>query len=249
MEYKVVLEAFEGPLDLLMHLIEKEKVDIYDIPIAKIADQYIEYIKDIQSVDLDMASEFLVMAATLLEIKSKMLLPVSNAENEKEEIEEGDPREELVMRLLEYKKYKLAAENLKLKGDIQSKIFFKQKEELDEFMVQDSFELEEIDFRELLLAYSNIINRYLEDSSENELTEIEREELTIDECMNDLILIIKSKKEVKFNELFSENMTRTRIVVMFLSILELMKIKAIKVFQENNFSDILIKIKESKEKN
>lgn len=249
MEYKVVLEAFEGPLDLLMHLIEKEKVDIYDIPIAKIADQYIEYIKDIQSVDLDMASEFLVMAATLLEIKSKMLLPVSNAENEKEEIEEGDPREELVMRLLEYKKYKLAAENLKLKGDIQSKIFFKQKEELDEFMVQDSFELEEIDFKELLLAYSNIINRYLEDSSENELTEIEREELTIDECMNDLILIIKSKKEVKFNELFSENMTRTRIVVMFLSILELMKIKAIKVFQENNFSDILIKIKESKEKN
>lgn len=247
MEYKVVLEAFEGPLDLLMHLIEKEKVDIYDIPIAKIADQYIEYIKDMKSIDLDMASEFLVMAATLLEIKSKMLLPVSDSEEE--DTEEIDPREELVNRLLEYKKYKLASEELRLKGKVQSKVFYKQKEELDEFMIQDSFELEEIDFTELLLAYSNIISKYVEDSNEIDLTEIERDEWTIEECMNDLLSIIKNKKEIKFDDLFVEKMTRTRVVVMFLSILELIKIKAIRVFQENNFGDINIKIKESKDRN
>ncbi len=248
MEYKVILEAFEGPLDLLMHLIEKEKVDIYDIPIAKITDQYIEYIKTMQSIDLNMTSEFLVMAATLLEIKSKMLLPASNVEDEQLEMEEIDPREELVKRLLEYKKYKMAAENLKTKGDIQSKVFFKQKEELEEFMGQDSFELEKVDFNELIAAYFTILNRCKEETSEIELTEIQRDELTIEECMNDIEGIIKHNKEIKFNELFNENMTKTRVVIVFLSILELIKLKIIKVAQEKNFGEIIIKISEPKDR-
>ncbi|WIV10971.1 segregation/condensation protein A [Proteiniborus sp. MB09-C3] len=246
MEYKVVLEAFEGPLDLLMHLIEKEKVDIYDIPIAKITDQYIDYIKTMQNIDLDMTSEFLVMAATLLEIKSKMLLPASNREDEQLEMEEIDPREELVKRLIEYKKFKMAAENLKVKGDIQSKVFFKHKEELEEFMEQDSFELEKIDFKELLLAYANILNKSKDDTKEIKLAEIQRDELTIEECMGDLESIIKQKKKIRFDELFNENMTKIKVVVTFLSILELIKLKIIKVVQEQNFGEIIIKSNNSR---
>lgn len=245
MEYKVILETFEGPLDLLMHLIEKEKVDIYDIPIAKITDQYIEYIKSMQSIDLNMTSEFLVMAATLLEIKSRMLLPVSNVDDEQLELEELDPREELVKRLLEYKKYKEVAESLKAKGDIQSKVFFKQKEELGEFMGQDSFELEKIDFDELVTAYFNILKKCKEVTNEVELAEIQRDELTIEECMNDIAIIVKQKKKIKFNELFNENMTRTKVVIVFLSVLELIKLKIIKVVQEQNFGEIIIKIIDS----
>ncbi|WP_352417859.1 segregation/condensation protein A [Proteiniborus sp.] len=245
MEYKVILETFEGPLDLLMHLIEKEKVDIYDIPIAKITDQYIEYIKSMQSIDLNMTSEFLVMAATLLEIKSRMLLPVSNVDDEQLELEELDPREELVKRLLEYKKYKEVAESLKAKGDIQSKVFFKQKEELGEFIGQDSFELEKIDFDELVTAYFNILKKCKEVTNEVELAEIQRDELTIEECMNDIAIIVKQKKKIKFNELFNENMTRTKVVIVFLSVLELIKLKIIKVVQEQNFGEIIIKIIDS----
>ncbi|SCG83338.1 segregation and condensation protein A [Proteiniborus sp. DW1] len=241
MEYKVVLEAFEGPMDLLMHLIEKEKVDIYDIPIAKITDQYIEYIQGMQSIDLNLTSEFLVMAATLLEIKSKMLLPKSSSDDEQLEMEEADPREELVRRLVEYKKFKLVAENLKTKGDTQSKIFFKQKEELEEFMEQDSFELEKIDFKELFLAYMNILNKSKESIKKINLAEIQRDELTIEDCMDDLENVIKEKKKVKFNELFKEDSTKNRVVVIFLSILELIKLKKIKVVQEKNFGDIVIK--------
>lgn len=241
MEYKVVLEAFEGPMDLLMHLIEKEKVDIYDIPIAKITDQYIEYIQGMQNIDLNLTSEFLVMAATLLEIKSKMLLPKSSSDDEQLEMEEADPREELVRRLVEYKKFKLVAENLKTKGDTQSKIFFKQKEELEEFMEQDSFELEKIDFKELFLAYMNILNKSKESIKKINLAEIQRDELTIEDCMDDLENVIKEKKKVKFNELFKEDSTKNRVVVIFLSILELIKLKKIKVVQEKNFGDIVIK--------
>lgn len=241
MEYKVILEAFEGPLDLLMHLIEKEKVDIYDIPIAKITDQYIEYVRSMQNIDLNLTSEFLVMAATLLEIKSKMLLPKSNREDEQLEMEEIDPREELVRRLIEYKKFKAAAESLKVKGDTHSKIFFKQKEELEEFMEQDTFELEKIDFKELLLAYLNILNRTQKDTKKINLAEIQRDELTIEDCMDDIENVIRQKKKVKFDELFIEGITKNKVVVIFLSILELIKLKRIKVIQEQNFGDIIIR--------
>jgi len=241
MEYKVVLEAFEGPLDLLLHLIEKEKVDIYDIPIAKITDQYLEYINTMKSIDLDMTSEFLLMAATLLEIKSKMLLPSSNDNEEQLEFEEVDPREELVRKLLEYKKYKAAAEKLKIRADIHSKVFFKRKEELEEFLGQDSLEIENVDFEELLIAYLNVLNKTNVNLKEIKLTEIQRDEITIEECMKKLENIIKEKKKVKFEELFNEKISKIKIVVTFLAILELAKLKIIKIAQENNFGEIIIK--------
>lgn len=242
MEYKVVLEAFEGPLDLLLHLIEKEKVDIYDIPIAKITDQYIEYINNMESVDLNMTSEFLLMAATLLEIKSKMLLPSNSSDDEEQlEFEEVDPREELVRKLLEYKKYKIAAEKLKMRADVYSRVFFKRKEELEEFLGQDSLEIEKLDFKDLLLAYLNLLNKSNINLEEIKLTEIQRDEITIEECMKNLENIIREKKKVKFEELFNEKISKIKIVVTFLAILELAKLKIIKIAQENNFGEIIIK--------
>ncbi|MGF7057038.1 segregation and condensation protein A [Brassicibacter mesophilus] len=242
MDYKIVLESFEGPLDLLFHLIEKEKVDIYDIPIAKITDQYISYIKSMQEIDLDITSEFLVMAANLLEIKSKMLLPSKkDIEGEQLEIEDVDPREELVRRLLEYKKFKMAAEELKSKGDIRSKIYFKPKEELDDFVQQDdNFELDGLELKELIKVYNKVIVRCLEYEKKINVTEIQRDEITIEESMANITTIIKDKKTIEFEELFEGIFTRSRIVVTFLSILELIKLKIIKVVQDKNFEEITI---------
>lgn len=248
MEYKVVLDSFEGPLDLLLHLIEKEKVDIYDIPIARITDQYVKYIRNMEKLDLNLTSEFLVMAATLLEIKSKMLLPNNKKEDEQLELEEADPREALVKRLLEYKKYKLAAEKLKVREQVHSKVFFKQKEEVEEFFDQDSFELDKIDFDKLLIAYNAILKRCNETANRVDLTEIQRDEITIEDCMDDLLNTIKEKQEIDIFSIFEENLTKVRIIVIFLSLLELIKLKIIKVVQKENFGNIIIKINKSMDK-
>lgn len=245
MEYKIVLETFEGPLDLLLHLIEKEKVDIYDIPISKITDQYIAYIKSMQYFDLDIASEFLVMAANLLEIKSKMLLPSSkDNEDEQLEIEDVDPREELVRRLLEYKKYKLAAGELKNKGEIQSMVFYKPREEIGEFLQDDDdFELEGLELEDLIKYYNKIITKCSEQERKVNIREIQRDDMTIEECMTKVTFLIKEKKIVKFEELFEGIYTRSRIIITFLSILELIKLKTIRVIQGCNFEEIVIKLK------
>ena len=247
MDYKIVLESFEGPLDLLFHLIEKEKVDIYDIPIAKITDQYISYIKSMQEIDLDITSEFLVMAANLLEIKSKMLLPSKkDVEGQQLEIEDADPREDLIKRLLEYKKFKMAAEELKSKGDIRSKLYFKPKEEIDKFIQQDdNFDLDGLELNELIKLYNKVMVRCLEYEKEINATEIQRDEITIEESMTNITSLIKDKKIVEFEELFEGVFTRSRIVVTFLSVLELIKLKIIKVIQESNFEEIIIKLNQT----
>ena len=131
MDYKIMLDAFEGPMDLLLHLIDKAEIDIYDIPISHIAEQFLDYIRHMEDINLGVTAEFLVMAATLLEIKSKMLLPnKSTSDNIQIEMEEIDPRAELVRRLVEYKKYKNAAEELRLFEILQSKVYYKPKEDL-----------------------------------------------------------------------------------------------------------------------
>ncbi len=128
MEYKIVLESFEGPMDLLLHLIDEAEIDIYDIPINEITEQYIDYITKMEEMDLEVTSEFLVMASTLLEIKSKMLLPqVDKNDGEQLEMEEADPRLELVKRLVEYKKFKYASRELRNYEEIQKKVFLQAK--------------------------------------------------------------------------------------------------------------------------
>ncbi|WP_050356268.1 segregation and condensation protein A [Gottschalkia purinilytica] len=244
MKYKVILEGFEGPLDLLYHLIEKEKVDIYDIPIAKITDQYIAYIETMQELDLEITSEFLVMAATLLEIKSKMLLPSKKEKDgEQLEMEESDPRAELVKRLIEYKKYKQAAEKLKDKEELHSKLYYKPKEEIEYLITDDDFTLEGLDLNKLIDSYKSILKKCIILDSQIDYKEIQRDEITIEESIENILDIINYRKKINFEELFEDKLTRSKIVVTFLALLELIKQKVIIIKQENNFDQIIIKLK------
>ncbi len=248
MEYKVVLKTFEGPLDLLYHLIEKNKVDIYDIPIAEITKQYIEYIESMKVLDLNITSEFLVMVATLLEIKSKMLLPSSN-DDEDDLNEEGvDPREELIKRLLEYKKYKNAAEELKIKENVQKKVFFKPMEEIEQFIDFDQPKLEGVQLTDLFKAFNDLMRRQKLDDDTFDITEIERDEITIEEAMKNLLEIISHSEKVRFQDLFKNDLNKLQIIVTFLSILELIRLNIITFIQEYNFGDILIFKKNTVEK-
>lgn len=240
MEYNVILKTFEGPLDLLLHLIEKNEVDIYDIPIAEITEQYISYLGDMKVLDLEITSEFLVMAATLLEIKSKMLLPKKVNEGQQLEMEEVDPRQELVRRLIEYKKYKQAAEQLKSKEEAQKKVYFKPREELEQFFFDnEEVALEGIDLLDLIKTFKKIMKKK-KINSEIDIKEIERDEITIEECIERIRRIIFIKQKVTFEELFDDSTNKISVVVTFLSILELIKLKEIKIRQETNFGDIII---------
>lgn len=240
MEYKVVLETFEGPLDLLLHLIEKAEVDIYDIPISKITDQYMEYLTKMEKLDLEVTSEFLVMASTLLEIKSKMLLPKSkDNENTDNEEEQEDPRYDLVKRLLEYKRYKVASEQLREIEKSQNKVFYKPQEDLSHFETEDEV-LEDLDLEKLIKALKNILKKKNKSYEPVNFDEIHRDEITLDECIDNVKNKLEERDRIKFTELFNENVTRTEIVVTFLSILEVVRLKYATVIQEEDFSDILI---------
>lgn len=245
MEYKIILESFEGPLDLLLHLIDKAQINIYDIPINEITEQYIEYITKMEELDLEVTSEFLVMAATLLEIKSRMLLPQLSRENNREqlEMEEVDPRLELVKRLVEYKKYKYASKELQNFEKVQRKVYNKPREELSHFLEEDT-ELEEMDIDKLLKALNNLLLKNKEIQTSININEIQREEYTLDKCVEKIKQKLEQKEIIKFSRLFDKNSNRSEIVVTFLSILELIRVKYIIIYQESNFSDILIKRKD-----
>lgn len=239
MKYDIKIGSFEGPLDLLLNLISKEKIDIYDIPINVITKQYMEYIYNMDKIDLELASDFILMASTLMEIKSKMLLPASILDDESDE----DPREELVKRLLEYKKYKDAALLLKEYENCEQKAYYKPREDLSYLVEDDS--LDQIDLNELLASIKNIISSRREEIRENDSKEIVREKYNVKECSNNIIKKIKIKKKVFFTDLLSEDVTSDEIVTYFLSILELIRMKIILVSQYNNFSNIVIERKES----
>ena len=199
MEYKIVLETFEGPLDLLLHLIEKAKVDIYDIPISDITDQYMLYLDNMKELDLEIASEFIVMASTLLEIKSKMLLPAKNNTNDniQMEMEETDPRAELVRRLIEYKKYKKVAEEFKIQELNQNKVFYKPKEEFA--YTKEDVELENLDLDELVKVLNKVLSKKNKKVKPINIDEIQREEVTLEECIKK----IKYELEIKNKILYS----------------------------------------------
>ena len=240
MKYIVELETFQGPFDLLFHLIEKNEVDIYDIPILEITDQYIEYLETMKVLDLEVTSEFLVMASTLLEIKSRMLLPCKEKKEDMQN-EEGDPRSELIKKLLEYKKFKEVANDLKLKEELQQKIFCKPREEINHFSDEgEQLMLEDIKLIDLFDAFNKIIKRKGHIETEINIKEIQRDEITIEESMEKIKEIIGINNKIKFDDLFCDIRTRVSIVVTFLAILELIKLKEIKIKQENNFEDIII---------
>ena len=228
--YTVRLEVFEGPLDLLLHLIKREQVDIYDIPIATITDQYLDYLNMMRSLNLDVAGEFLLMAATLLHIKSKMLLP-SPLEEEEEEGE--DPRAELVNRLLEYQKYKEAAARLH-ERDILDRDIFVQGYQGE---VSEDGGLIEVGVFELIEALKDVLNR----SSLEAAYDITLDRITIEERIAQILEVVKLEGSgLLFSSLFSGASSKEDIIISFLAILELIRMRMIKVYQKAPFGPIEI---------
>ncbi|QXM06072.1 segregation/condensation protein A [Crassaminicella indica] len=243
MSYNVKLEVFEGPFDLLFHLIEKSKVDIYNIPIKDIAEQYVQYIEDMKKFDLEITSEFLVMAATLIEIKSKMLLPKKQEKQIEMELDQEDPRQDLVKRLIAYKKYKNIASKLKDREEVYTKIFYKQPEQFDEFLKSNEKEVEDLEIKDLVKAFNRLISRRKKVSESNviDIRKIKREEITIEDKIEQIKKFFKEHVALAFEELFANPFDRNEIVVTFLALLELIKLKFIVVQQNKIFGDIVVK--------
>lgn len=239
MSYQIKLPVFEGPFDLLFHLIEKSEVDIYDIPIAEITEQYLEYIAAMQMFDLDVASEFLVMAATLLSIKAKMLLPKPPVIDEELGEDETDPRDELVEKLLEYKKFKVMAEYLQNKEVYMSTVYTRPNEqEMFMHLFSEENPLEGINMNNLLEALKEVLDRAVE----NNLTgEIQRDEVTVKDKMKEIMRrIFFNKKGIAFKDLFSRSASKVEIIITFLAILELIKLGNIRAYQPRAFAELMI---------
>lgn len=239
----VKLTAFEGPLDLLLFLIEKNKVNIYDIPIVTITEQYLEYVNQMEQNDMDVMSEFLVMAATLIRIKAKMLLPGQDKEEDMEE----DPREELVRRLLEYKMYKYAAYELRdMQLDAGLAVYKKPtipkevkqyKEEIDPATLVDGMTLAKLNE-----IFKSIMRKQIDkvDPIRSKFGTIEKEEVNIEDKMKEIRETVRGLKGISFRTLLDMQATKLNVIVTFMSILELMKVGAIAIRQEELFGDIVI---------
>jgi len=231
MSYKLRLDKFEGPLDLLLHLIKQNEVDVSDIPIATIADQYIEYLDMMKELDLEIASEFLVMAATLMEIKSRMLLPTQPDEEDLEE----DPRFELIEQILEYKKYKELSTHLGDLHERESHFFQRDFREDVDMEVQEP--LIEVSLFELLQAFQ----RVLEYASVDPFREVTLDEVSVEEMMQDLRAMLHERKNVLLEEIF-KNRPHSKIVLIttFLALLELIRLNEAVARQTRLFDEIRI---------
>jgi segregation and condensation protein A len=230
-ELKLVLGDFAGPLDLLLYLIRQEQVNVYDIPIARITDEYLAYLRMMQSMDIAVASDFLVMAATLIEIKSRMLLPQDPTVG----IEElsDDPRRELVERLLEHQKYKAAAEMLWSRATVEQAVYTRAPLEID----KNNPEISAGAF-DLLRVFQEILTR----RKEEVLMEIERDEVTMAQMLERLRNMIFSAGELNLREFFEQSQTRRELVLAFLSVLELVRTTEIRLFQRQTFGEIVARI-------
>ncbi len=231
MNYKIRLEIFEGPLDLLLYLIKKDELDIYDIPITRVTTQYLEYLNLMEQLDLDVAGDFLVMAATLMQIKSKMLLPPDpNATD----VEELDPRAELVRRLLEYKAIKEAAEDLRGFEGQRSGIFTRMGIE-PEIETSDSPFIE-VSIFDLMTAFAKIL-KGLPQTSAHEVT---KDEFTVADKVHDIFHRLTKQAVIRFSSLFKQSRNKYEAITIFLAILELARLREVLVQQSEHFDDIEI---------
>jgi len=243
MDFSYKLESFEGPLDLLLHLIEKNKVNIYDIPIAMITEQYLEYVKHMEEESLDVVSEFLVMAATLLDIKAKMLLP----KEVNEEGEEEDPRSELVARLLEYKTYKYMSLELKDMELDAEKIFYKsptipkEVEQYEQPVDLDKL-LDGVTLAKLQQIFQSVLKRQKEkiDPVRSTFGTIKKEPVSLEQKIASVMSYARKNRKFSFRGMLSKQKDKTEVVVTFLALLELMKVGKIYLTQENLFDDMMI---------
>ena len=239
----VKLEVFDGPLDLLLHLIEKNKVDIFDIPIVLITEQYIEYVSQMDTRDMDMMSEFLVMAATLVKIKSKMLLPREETDEEEEE----DPRKELVERLLEYKMYKYVSFELKDRQFDAARVFYKEPsipEEIKNYKEEVDFDelLSDVTLSKLQSIFYSVMQKQEDkiDPIRSKFGEIEKEDINIEDQMIFLENYARSHGSFSFRKVLGTGSGKGYVIVTFLGILEMMKTGILRIEQEDIFGDIRI---------
>ncbi len=232
--YEIKLDVFEGPLDLLLYLIRKNEVDIYDIPIALITRQYMEYIDAMKSLNLDLAGEYLVLAATLTHIKSRMLLPPS----EEEEEEEEDPRQELVRQLLEYEAFKEAALGLDRMKILGRDVF--SRDHIFDDSGEEGETLREIGIFELVEAF----RRVTLGADQHDIMEIDVEKISLSERINDIVDELEKRGELTFSDLLGETGSRKRLIYTFLAILELMKLRIIRAYQAVPYGVIRIRLAE-----
>ncbi|HJB00440.1 MAG TPA: segregation/condensation protein A [Candidatus Mediterraneibacter merdavium] len=239
----VKLEVFEGPLDLLLHLIDKNKIDIYDIPIVEITNQYMEYIRNMQREDLNIMSEFLVMAATLLDIKCRMLLPKEVTEDGEEE----DPRQELVEQLLQYKMYKYMAYELKDRQTDADCVLYKRPtipEEVQGYVepVDLDLLLGDLTLSRLNAIFQDVMKRQTDkiDPVRSKFGRIEKEEVSLSDKFTYIRGYMKARKRFSFRQLLEEQHSKMHVVVAFLAILEMMKLGEIRVEQEDTCGEIMI---------
>jgi len=233
-EYKVSLEVFEGPLDLLLYLIKKDEVDIYDIPIGRITTQYMEYLELMKILNLEIAGDFIVMAATLMVIKSRLLLP-DEARGPVEEDDEDDPRWDLVRQLVEYKKFKDAAGFLEHLEAVQENVFLREGEHV-ELGARPEIGMQDVSIFDLISA----LNQALDRVPKEELNEIFAEQYTVSEKVDYLLDATKNGKPLTLGRLFRGMRSRHEIVCTFLAVLELIKLNRLAARQDNHFEEIVI---------
>lgn len=237
--FRIALPNFEGPLDLLLHLIKEHKLDIFDIPIALVCEKYLEYLDRMREVNLDIASEFLVMAASLAHLKSRLLLPRTDQPVEEQIAvaeEQADPRAELVRRLLEYQKYKEAAETL-AKQDILDRDVFPRRVAIDaEQIPSEDVGLQEFSIYKLIEA----LDRVLQNAAPEPQHEVVRERVSLSAAMRTIADRLRAEPKVSFYALFEGQRQRHQIVITFLALLEMCKLKLLRVFQEEDGGDIIL---------
>jgi segregation and condensation protein A len=236
--YKVRLDVFEGPLDLLLYLVRRDEVDIYDIEIGRITRQYLEYLEALESIDVEIGGEFIVMAANLLYIKSRTLLPVDLQTPVEEDGEEEDPRWELIRQLIEYKKFKEAAGDLRDREDLAVKLFGRSPEAPppDGGATLLAGEVGALD---LIAAFQRVLDR-LEKKKTPE-REIEADTFTVSEKIEYVLRVMPEKDELKFEELFAGQTTRGEVVATFLALLELVRLRHVMVAQVGPFGEIVLR--------
>ncbi len=236
MTYNFTTADFEGPLDLLLHLVKESKMDIYEINIHEIINQYLDFIHSLEEKNIDVASEYLVMAAELIHLKSKLLVNRHEEENEDDEFS-FNSEEDLKNKLLEYEKYKEITKNFQELEEKRSEVYTKLPESLNEYLDSTGFIKGELSVEDLFNAYQLFIERQKLDKPLN--TKITKRELSVDDKIKDIRSILKKRQKVNFIELFTE-LTKENIVVTFLSILEMSKNNEITLTQEASFSPIMI---------
>lgn len=234
MNYEIKLEEFQGPFDLLLHLVNKNEIDIFDIPIASITSQYMEYIGKMKEKNMELTSEFILMASRLIEIKSKLLLPVE----EDDEGEEIDPREELAQRLYEYKIFKEISAYMKEKESLYMKTYFKDPE----YIPFDKDVETEVDVQELLKALRNVLasNNLILEGEDKDVHTIQKEVVRIEDKIRDLEVLLQENPTIRFSMAFKGSKSVQTVVVTFLALLQLVKNNMVKFRQDKNFDEIII---------